>query len=323
MREDPLRQELDMILRHYRRGLMNDVEFTGEIVEQVARHRRRIPVAARHPDPLIRAGLVDALILLGSGPAGEVLELVRDDEAPEVRAAVARHHAELARELEPEDLPRNGYIYRADLATRRLSRATIDHLLAAHRDLDLIAPNPHLPPDVVARLFGHPSPEVRRALATRADLSAEQLADLAADPDVAVRTTVSVHPALTEEQRAAIDIDVAHAPWDGHYPHVWDEIHPYTPPPPPLPDLADSIRQATSVNPLLRRLAAHDPRLPVDLVAALAADPDPEVRALLAHYHPQAPPELLLRVYREDTHSRRNRLPTLPNFPAAGGGQGA
>jgi hypothetical protein len=75
---------------------------------------------------------------------------------------------------------------------------------------------------------------------------------------------------------------------------------------------------ARSVNPLLRRRAARDHRLPAELVPGLADDPDPGVRLLLAHHHPAAPPQLLLHVFREYPCSSRGRLPWLPNFPAAG-----
>jgi hypothetical protein len=48
------------------------------------------------------------------------------------------------------------------------------------------------------------------------------------------------------------------------------------------------VAWAGSVNPLLRRRAARDPRLPADLVARLAGDDDPQVRAILARSHPLA-----------------------------------
>src|SRR5690349_6299326 len=56
-----------------------------------------------------------------------------------------------------------------------------------------------------------------RRLAERVDLSREQLLQLAADPEAEVRTAVSVHPGLTEPDRAGIDIDVTTVDGDGHY----------------------------------------------------------------------------------------------------------
>ncbi|MFI7548057.1 hypothetical protein [Actinoplanes sp. NPDC049599] len=86
----------------------------------------------------------------------------------------------------------------------------------------------------------------------------------------------------------------------------------------PVPSVQQSTAWARSVNPLLRRRAARDHRLPSALVPALADDTDLGVRVLLAHYHPDAPPWLLLRAFREYPSSSRGRLPWLPNFPTAG-----
>jgi hypothetical protein len=51
--------------------------------------------------------------------------------------------------------------------------------------------------------------------------------------------------------------------------------------------LADALRLARSVNPLLRHRAARQPDLPA---ANLADDSDPGVRRLLALTNPEAPP---------------------------------
>ena len=113
-----------------------------------------------------------------------------------------------------------------------------------------------------------------------------------------------MHPALTERERAGIDIDVS-----------LDRGEAYGT---PLPTLEQSAAWARSVNPLLRRRAARDPRLPADLAAALADDSDPEVRRRLAHHHPAAPPALLLRAFREHPGGGCDYLPLLPRFPRAG-----
>jgi hypothetical protein len=82
-----------------------------------------------------------------------------------------------------------------------------------------------------------------------------------------------------------------------------------------LPPLEQSVRWASSVNILLRRRAAADPRLPADLVATLAQDADLGVRVLLAQHHPAAPSALLLRSFREYDGRGRALLLAMPNFP--------
>jgi hypothetical protein len=76
-----------------------------------------------------------------------------------------------------------------------------------------------------------------------------------------------------------------------------------------------------SRNPLLRRQAACDPRLPEDLAVVLADDSDEGVRVLLALHHPAAPGALLLRVYLEHDGCVRRRLLERPQFPTVGLGR--
>lgn len=329
VREDPdlalpdraFLRSLDRLVQYFRRGLMRPEELRGEAIEVGDRDRRAVPVIATHPEPLVRVAAVGLLGRLHETSRAQLREALLHDDVPEVRAATAHFLAERERVQEPADLPGNGYAYRDMLSTLRLSPALVEHVLAGRdgrQGVDAMATNPNLPPGVVEALFDHPSADVRRSLAQRHDLTRSQLARLAADPDVSVRTAVSLHPALSEMDRAAIDIDVTTAPWDRRTDppwHNWSAL-----PPPPLPPLAESVRLAASVNPLLRRRAAVDPRLPADVVAALSDDPDSGVRALLAHHHPAAPPDLLLRVYREYERCQcsRARLLALPNFPTAG-----
>ncbi|MGN9809995.1 hypothetical protein ACTMSW_11640 [Micromonospora sp. BQ11] len=306
---------LDRLVTLFRAGTFTAADLTGEVIEWGTRDRRAVPVVAAHPEPLVRSAAVHLLGGLDETSRDDLRHALLHDEAPEVRAATAHFSAERERVQEPADLPVNGYAHRELLGDRRLSPALIAHVLAADDGkecVDAMATNPTLPPAVVEALLDHPSADVRRSLARRDDLTGPQLARLAADPDVSVRTAVSVHPALTEEERAAIDIDVTTAPWNRWVDLCWHLRG--TSPPDPLPPLTESVRLATSVNPLLRRRGAVDPRLPAEVVTALAEDPDPSVRALLAHHHPTAPPELLLRVFR-DGRCDRHRLLALPNFP--------
>jgi hypothetical protein len=328
VREDPdlalpdraFMPHLDRLVEQFRRGIMTSADLRGEVIEVATRDRRAVRVVATHPEPLVRATAVELLGGLAETSREELRQALLHDDVPEVRAATAHFHAERERVQEPADLPVNGYAYRGLLSKLRLSPALIQYVLAAadgREGVDAMARNPTLPPEVVEALFNHPSADVRRSLAERDDLTGAQLARLAADPDASVRTAASVHPELTEEERAAIDIDVTTAPWDLGSDLCWHMG--WTLPPEPLPPLAESVRLATSVNPLLRRRAAIDPRLPAEVVTALADDSDSGVRALLAHHHPAAPPELLLRVFREYEYRRcgRGRLLALPNFPTA------
>ena len=186
-------------------------------------------------------------------------------------------------------------------------------------ELSFVGPNPSTPPDVVDALLDHPVAEVRRRLAARADLTPAQLHRLATDAEAEVRTAVSVHPGLSEEQRATMAIDVSTATGHGHYgPRrlCRGEGHDFLAE--RTPALADALRWARSVNPLLRRRAARHPELPADLVQALAGDPDLGVRVLLAQCHPEAPPALLLRGFLEYTGCGRERLSERPRFPVDG-----
>ncbi|MFI7599143.1 hypothetical protein [Actinoplanes sp. NPDC049681] len=280
--------------------LMTPDELAGEVFDDAAMNRYALGAAVRHADPGIREAAAAAV-----RKSGEVLgeatirELLGDDEAD---AWLAERDAAVG----PGYRGGNGYEYRATYLHRRLSRALVDKLLLRDSvyDLECIVKNPSVPLDVAGRLIEHPEPDVRRSLAERDDLTAAQLARLAADPDVRVRTAVSVHPALTEQQRAAIDIEVELCCVDRRAPS--------------LPAVEQSVAWSRSVNPLLRRRAAQDHRTPAEVAAALAEDPDPGVRVLLAHRHPAAPPALLLRAYREHPRCSRGVLPLLPHFPRVG-----
>jgi hypothetical protein len=161
--------------------------------------------------------------------------------------------------------------------------------------------------------------DVRRRLTARGDLSHEQLLDLAADAAVEVRTAVSVHPGLSEQERSRVDIDVTTVDGHGHYgSHRICRSHDHGFVDERASALADASRWARSVNPLLRRRAACNPELPTDLVALLSDDPDLGVRVLLARHHPDAPPALLLRCLLEYQGCGRESLPELPGFPTAG-----
>ncbi|MFC9845355.1 hypothetical protein ACFWFF_25305 [Streptomyces sp. NPDC060223] len=222
------------------------------------------------------------------------------------------------------------------LLHQALSRSVVNSVLTAPagpEDRAMIAANPSLPADVVTLLAADPDPEVRGTIARRADLGPAELralvadpdpdvrrrvachADLApaelralgTDPDPKVRLAVSVHPALSEDERARIAYE---APLDQDFVHhiaLWTSDDPET-----------VRRHACSGHPLLRRRAAIDRELPMDLMERLSADDDLGVRVLLAQNHPAAPAPLLLRSFLEYTGRERQHLTTRPNFPTAG-----
>ncbi|MCT4355500.1 translation initiation factor 2 [Streptomyces sp. Je 1-79] len=233
------------------------------------------------------------------------------DPDPDVRASAERMLAHVTAEDDAQEMerrlramPAGGHAYHHILVNCRLSRAVVDELLRERADDDLwcLAHNYSTPPDAVAHVARVGDAKTRREVARREELPRGLVDLLARDPDPEVRTAVSVRPELTEDERAAVDYVV-----------------------PPLGDLQlgeDPYRaplaHARSAHPLLRRRVAHNPELPADVVALLAADDDLGVRVLLAQFHPAAPPELLLRCYLEYTGRYRDRLLDLPQFPAVG-----
>ncbi|MGC4782521.1 hypothetical protein ACLQ3A_12820 [Micromonospora zamorensis] len=299
----------------------SDVPFTreeliGELFDAMGYDPRLLRLAAAHPRSGVRRFAAGSLYRLDERSRQALLE----DEVPEVRATASTSVAHRQQVMEPADLPdqhSHGFWY---VLQRPLSRALIDQVLATGdaAALRVMATNPSVPPDVVETLLCHPDPSVRQGVTGRVDLSSDQLVRLATDSAVEVRTAVSTHPALTEPQRASIDIDVTTTPGDGHFGSADVRCRGIPYPDGGAPELTDALRWARSVNPLLRRRAARNAELPADLVTVLADDPDLGVRVLLAQHHPAAPPALLLRSFLEYHCCGRDRLSELPQFPTDG-----
>ncbi|MFJ8011100.1 hypothetical protein [Streptomyces sp. NPDC096339] len=243
-------------------------------------------------------------------PATTRAALLADDDEG-VRDRAERHVRLQDPAWVERELPAHSCHARWDLLLNRaLSRAVVDSVLTApvaEGERAAIAANPSLPADVVVLLAADPDPKVREEIARRTDLRPAELRALATDPDPKVRLALSVHPALSEEERDAIDYEV---PGGGYFPPYRDS---YTP-----RDPRDVRRNADSRHPLLRRRAASDRSLPPDLVERLASDDDLGVRVLLAQNHPDAPAPLLLRSFLEYDGDERAHLTTRPNFPTTG-----
>ncbi|MFE7751593.1 hypothetical protein [Streptomyces sp. NPDC057428] len=266
--------------------------------------RRAMP---RHPVAKVRALGVGEWGLLSAGTRAALLA----DPDAEVRDRAERH----ARLDDPawveRELPERSCHARRDLLMHRALSRTVVHTVldapVAEEERAAIAGNPSLPADVVILLAADPDPDVRARIAHRADLGPVERRALAVDPDPEVRLALSVHPGLTEEERASIDCTI---PANG----CFDALPGW----PSVPrDPQDVRRDATSGHPLLRRRAAKDRFLPPDLVERLAADDDLGVRVLLAQHHPDAPGPLLLRSFLEYEAPGRAHLTTRPNFPTA------
>ncbi|MEU7575321.1 hypothetical protein [Micromonospora sp. NPDC049240] len=291
-------------------------ELIGELFEATRYDRRLFRLAAAHPRPGVRRFAAGSLYWLDERSRQALLE----DEAPDVRATAVASVAYRQRVMEPADLPDQHCHAFWYVLRRPLSRALIDQVLASGDTaaLRVMGKNPSVPPDVVETLLRHPDPSVRQGVTGRVDLTGDQVVRLTTDSAVEVRTAVSTHPGLTEQQRAGIDIDVTTVPGDGHFgsADVRCRWVPY--PDDAAWEVTDALRWARSVNPLLRRRAARNAELPADVVAMLADDPDLGVRVLLAQHHPAAPPALLLRCYLEYGCCGRDRLSELPQFPTEG-----
>lgn len=160
-------------------------------------------------------------------------------------------------------------------------------------------------------LVRHGDREIRLALAGNPRLDTDLVMVLAADGEPRVRLAASVHPGLDEESRAlALPPDFDPAGMRLDVPWVLARHG----------DSEEMRRLAGSVHPLLRSSVARATRLPPDVVERLARDEDDVVRLFLAESCDDAPPALLLEVWRWWNGSLSK--PDVPrghrNFPRAG-----
>ncbi|MFJ8011496.1 PE-PGRS family protein [Streptomyces sp. NPDC096339] len=242
---------------------------------------RHAAALTEDPDPGVRASACSS-----AWPAlsAERREALLADQAPGVRKqALLRHH-------EHEPLPREVYV------REEPGEYAVEHC--------------RLAPDLVEHLLATGDARLRGALAANPRLDARTVARLAEDTDDGVRHTVSIRADLTEEQRAAIPVDIG--PGDRSSPLPWvTELH----------DDPEAMRRlAASSHALVRRSVARARRLPSDVVRRLAWDPDRVVQLFLAESCDDAPAEMLLRVWTWWTGSMSSpgRPRTHPNFPREG-----
>ncbi|MEU8779636.1 PE-PGRS family protein [Streptomyces sp. NPDC048606] len=217
---------------------------------------------------------------------------LRADPAPAVRvAALLRHHEEqpLSR-ADFDALTRTG-----DGSADTTERAVAGCLLG---------------PDLVEHLLTGGDARLRTTLAGNPRLAPEAVRRLAHDADAEVRHALALRGDLTEEQRAAIRVDIDPRTTSSTLEWV-EELH---------GDPEAMRRLAASSHPLVRRSVARARRLPPDVAGRLAWDTDPVVQVFLAESCEDAPAEMLLRVWTWWTGSLSapGRPRTHPAFPRDG-----
>ncbi|MCX5563272.1 hypothetical protein [Streptomyces sp. NBC_00038] len=237
---------------------------------------------ADHADPAVRV----AVCRVWDGLAPATREALLADPDTEVRRAAALRACVDDGALTDELLDTLDKWPRADVLMKgRLTRATAERLVASEDSGEryAVASNPSLPPDLVT--------------------------GLASDPEHHVRLAISLRPGLTEDKRAAVDYRVDPKDRSGPVRWVWNlGAH----------DIDVLRRCATSGHVLLRRSAAANRHLPVDLVGPLAHDEDFAVRLLTCEYQPSAPADALLRMVLEWSGYTRADMLARPQFPRQG-----
>ncbi|MCC9309547.1 hypothetical protein LN042_21115 [Kitasatospora sp. RB6PN24] len=209
------------------------------------------------------------------------------------------------------DADEAGFLWREDLPTAVMDAAVVHH---ARRVRAVAAESGRLSAAQWDRLVAAtPSPGQRRLFA---ELAEEQLA--ARRPSRGGRGVgraphPDATPPKTPEEIAAMAAEVPDIDPDGQTTALWwiGALH----------EDAEAMRQlAASPKPLIRRSVARAPRLPTDVVAALARDQDRVVRLFLAESCDDAPPEMLLEVagWWDGSLSFPGRPHNHPNFPREG-----
>ncbi|MFJ9774389.1 hypothetical protein ACIRVF_24660 [Kitasatospora sp. NPDC101157] len=307
---EPLPDDVLETLLTARNDDWSEQRLTADEIKQELASSGQIPQSfrrgmLRHPNPELRAQATSLWLWLT--PAQR--EALLADPDPAVSEAAREHRRILDPAAMEADLPEPDCHHRAVLLVNyAVSRSVAERCLAQGRNLWALASNQHTPADIVARLARDSDPEVRERVAARADLDQTLLAVLAEDPDEAVRTRARLQPLpRTWPQRAALDRALGHtAECVGQVGEMFLE-----------PETSWYEACAASEEPRLRRVAATCAWLPGEWVRRLSADPDPEVRHVLALNHPLAPPALVLDAFIALPRHRPYLL-TLARLPRTG-----
>ncbi|MFF2554405.1 hypothetical protein ACFVUS_25625 [Nocardia sp. NPDC058058] len=163
--------------------------------------------------------------------------------------------------------------------------------------------NALLDPGTIAALLSRDA-WIRCVLAENPYLSTDIVARLAADQDPGVRMAVSMRREFSDRVQTAGGFKIG--PAYEITPVFWASAT-------TDPSLMHRAVKSTHVG--LRRSAAYNPCLPPNLVKQLALDDDMIVRRILCETNPCAPADLLWNVLRENKSVACEHLITRPNFP--------
>ncbi|NUP51851.1 MAG: hypothetical protein HOW97_31710 [Catenulispora sp.] len=293
--------------RNFPPGLM-----TAEETEQQLVFSGQVPPGyelrlVTHADPEMRCRAAWRWELLTSEQQAALLS----DPAPMVREAAEKGIADQDPVANEELLPDHWTHGRTNLMMNRpMAHAVAERELDDESGRRCLAYNRYTPADIVERLARDPDPYIRAKIATRYGLPAELRVHLEQDPDEDVRTVAAAFGAATTmAQHIMLLRNTDNATfWPPSVDFVaYDD--------PGDPDWYAQAAESDNVH--LRRAAACHPRLPHVQMRRLASDPDWQVKLLLAHNHPDAPPELMLEVFIAEP-KKRSSLLFYPSLPRTG-----
>ncbi|WP_141585053.1 hypothetical protein [Actinomadura sp. WMMA1423] len=213
----------------------------------------------------------------GRGLPEEVLEILADDPDVHVRWGVVGH----------SNVPRQSQI-------KLLSDPMPDIRAEARERFEEAPARPpggwtSMTAEEADELVASGDAAARERVAQNPLLPVEVVRRLTRDPELRVRVAASSHPALTEDERAAIGVEID--PGIRYRLPRWTLLLPL--------DAVEVRRHASSAHVLIRRGLARRKDLPQDVKARFATDEDFAVRLLLAENSVDVPVELLLEIWRE------------------------